>query len=266
MRFSAVQTADRLFSTSLFARVLPFATKLDAAIHGDTDSAKAIRNSLTAFVIRVASAAIAFLSQVILARLMGAFEYGIFVLIWVAMVIIGNLSCLGFQTAIIRFLPQYMDHGDTARIRGIVHSGRLFVLLSSSIAALLTFALVKLGSDYLQSYYIFPMIIGVIALPMLALGDMLDGTARANGWTIRALGPTYILRPVFTLIVMLAAWQLGYPINGVTGVVCAIIATYTTTLIQYIVIRRNLDKRFGTGAKTIELRTWMIVALPIFPR
>ncbi len=63
--------------------------------------------ALVAFAIRVVSAAIAFVSQIILARVMGEFEYGIFVFVWVLVVLFGNLSCLGFHTAIIRFLPQY---------------------------------------------------------------------------------------------------------------------------------------------------------------
>ena len=39
--------------------------------------------SVIAFPIRIVSAVIAFVSQVLLARWMGSFEYGIFVLVWV---------------------------------------------------------------------------------------------------------------------------------------------------------------------------------------
>ena len=44
---------------------------------------------------------------------------------------------------------------------------------------------------------------------MIALGDTLDGTARANAWPIRALSPTYIIRPVLILATMIAALGLG---------------------------------------------------------
>lgn len=264
MRFSALQTVEQWFPAFLSERARPFAIRIDATIQNNDDAAKGQRASLTAFVIRIFSAAIAFLSQVILARLMGPFEYGIFVLVWVAMVIIGNLSCLGFQTAIIRFLPQYIERQDLQRLRGMLVSSRIFVLLSSTIFALATAVFVYFAADYFESYYMLPFIVGCIALPMIALGDMLDGTARANGWPIRALGPTYILRPLSILVLMVITWALGYPINGVSALLCAVAATYFTSLLQFFVVTNNLGAKFPDGPRTVEMGHWLRVALPIF--
>ena len=93
---------------------------------------KASRNALIAFMIRVVSAAIAFVSQIIMARMMGQHEYGIFVFVWVLVILIGNLSCLGFHSAQIRFLPQFEAVNDVERIRGLTATARIFALLSST--------------------------------------------------------------------------------------------------------------------------------------
>lgn len=61
--------------------------------------------ALVAFAVRIISAGIAFISQIILARLMGEFEYGLFAFVWVLVILFGNLSCLGFHTTVIRFCP-----------------------------------------------------------------------------------------------------------------------------------------------------------------
>ncbi|MEM8540209.1 MAG: polysaccharide biosynthesis C-terminal domain-containing protein [Pseudomonadota bacterium] len=264
MRFSALQTAEQWFSAPLFERVRPFAERIDSGLTGKDDASKAQRTSLIAFFIRVLSAVIAFLSQVILARLMGPFEYGVFVLVWVAMVIIGGLAPLGFQTAIIRFLPQYYEQNDFPRIRGMLVSSRIFVLLFSSLVAVLTVGVVYFGAEWFESYLILPFIVGAIALPMIAFGDMLDGTARAQGWPVRALGPTYILRPLLILAFLVVAWALGYSIDGVTALLCAVAATYITSVIQFFIIDRNLDLEISGGSRTIELGYWLRVAFPIF--
>ncbi len=61
-----------------------------------------------------------------MARLMGEFEYGIFVFVWVLVVLCGNLSCLGFHTAIVRFLPQYQRRAaPVAEIRGLTGTARV---------------------------------------------------------------------------------------------------------------------------------------------
>ena len=98
---------------------LPAGPRLVRALRAEDDTARAQRMAAIAFAIRVVSAAIAFVSQIIQARLMGEFEYGIFVLVWVLVVLAGNFSCLGFHTAVIRFLPQYDLDKAEAEIRGL---------------------------------------------------------------------------------------------------------------------------------------------------
>ena len=47
-----------------------------------------------------------------------------------------------------------------------------------------------------------PLFLAIFALPMVALGDIQEGTGRANSWPIAALGPTYIVRPLLILLFM----------------------------------------------------------------
>ena len=80
----------------------------------DGERGRAQRAALTAFAIRILSAAIAYLTQVVLARWMGSFEYGIFVFVWVWVLILGGLSSLGINIALIRFVPEYRERNEPA--------------------------------------------------------------------------------------------------------------------------------------------------------
>lgn len=264
LRFSAVETSEQFLSAPLFQRVAPLARQLDRIRSGSDETAIAQRMSLIAFAIRIASAGIAFLSQVVLARWTGTFEYGIYVFVWTAIIILGNLSCFGFQTAVIRFLPQYRREGDLERLRGILLTSRIFVLLSASIIAAAGVAIVWMLSGTIESYYVLPFVLAFTCLPMIALGDVLDGTARANSWPVRALTPTYILRPFLVLAYMAIAHGFGFTATAVTAVIAAVLATYTTTLLQFFVITRHLDAAYPSGDRTVEFGLWMTVAFPIF--
>ncbi len=250
--------------SALTARLEPLARAMDAVLGGEDDASQAQRASLTVFAIRIVSAAIAFLTQVALARLMGVFDYGVFVFVWVAMIIIGNLSCLGFQTAVIRFLPQYRARADLDHLRGLIVSGRAFVLTTATAIAALTIAIAWLGRAHFDAHYVLPFVIGALALPMISLGDALDGTARANGWPVRALGPTYIVRPLLILAFLAAAHAMGVAIDAVTGLVCAVLATYATTVGQFVVVSSSLGRRYPDGARRTAFPLWLSVALPIF--
>src|SRR6478752_7496937 len=105
---------------------------------------RASRNALIAFLIRVISAAIAFVSQIIMARMMGQHEYGIFVFVWVMVILIGNLSCLGFHSAQIRFLPQFEAESDFERTRGLAVTARIFALFSSTAVLVVGFIALQL--------------------------------------------------------------------------------------------------------------------------
>ncbi len=243
---------------------LPAGPRLVRALRAQDDTARAQRMAVTAFAVRVVSAGIAFVSQIIQARLMGEFEYGIFVFVWVLVVLAGNFSCLGFHTAVIRFLPQYDLDRAEAEIRGLTSTARLFAMVSASILALTGIAALRLFGDHIEHYYLVPLFLAVFALPMIALGDVLDGTARANRWALLGLSPTYIVRPSLILLFMLGAVAWGAPATAITAMQAALAATYLTTLGQFLLVDRGLTRRYDKGERKIDFNAWIKVALPIF--
>ena len=264
VRFSAAGIAAKLLPARYAGMADPWAKKLDAIMADTSFNGQAQRMSLVAFAIRIVSAAIAFVSQILLARWIGQFEYGVFVLVWTAAVIAGNLSCFGFHTTIIRFAPQYFAENSFSHLRGLLLTGRVFALVSASIIALIGALGVHAFSAGIENYYVAPFYLGMLALPMIALGDTLDGTARANAWPVRALSPTYIIRPVLILATMLAALLLGYDVNAKTAIISAIIATYATTLFQLVNVTAGVDRKLPAGPSNVRFTEWFAVSLPIF--
>ncbi len=255
-----VQTLEK----SLPLRLQGPLNRFIASLRRNDDVSHAQRMAMIAFGIRVISAAIAFFSQIVRARLMGDFEYGIFVFVWVLVVLFGNLSCLGFHSTIIRFLPQYQTRNDVTSIRGLTLTARLFAMGLASLVACIGFATLSIAGERIASYYITPLFLGLFALPLIALGDVLEGTARANSWPVIALSATYIIRPVLILTLMLAAVSLGAPHTATTAMQTALVATYLTTLGQLLTVRHKMKNKFARGERKIEFLTWFRVAVPIF--
>ncbi|TIS71329.1 MAG: lipopolysaccharide biosynthesis protein [Mesorhizobium sp.] len=264
MRFSAATTAGRFLPQRWALRMRPLLGRIDAVLFSADERGEAGRMSLIAFTIRIVSAVIAFVSQVLMARWMGSFEYGIFVLVWVTMVIVGNLACLGFHTSVIRFIPEYRERGMLAELRGIVLASRLFVLVASTVIAGLGALGVWLASPWIENYYVIPFILGVICLPMIAMGDLLQGLARANSWALFALSPTYLVRPVLILVFMALMLAMHYVPDAKTAIFASIAATYTTTLGQLMGVTSRMDKQIPAGSMTVHFGQWFLVSLPIF--
>src|SRR6185437_730814 len=83
------------------------AGQLRAWLADGSDRSVTQRAAGAAFLIRVCSAALIYLSQVFYARWMGSHEFGIYVYVWTWVLMIGDMADLGLATSAQRFIPQY---------------------------------------------------------------------------------------------------------------------------------------------------------------
>ena len=261
---AVIETAEKLLPPGLRARVAPLIAKAGSILTDRSDTAGAQRQALTAFAIRIASAAIAFLSQIVLARLMGEFEYGIYAFVWVIVILTGNLSCLGFHTSIIRFYHQHIASDEQGMLRGLNLASCLIAFFTATLVGALGFAFLFLFGDSFASYYLVPIGIALFVIPMIALGDILDGMARARGWTVSALAPTYILRPILILAFMAAAALFDAPHDARTAMAAALAATYVTTLGRLAQLALLIGKDRSNAPRRYQLGAWMKYSFLLF--
>ena len=164
----------------------------ETLLTGSGEGARSGRGALAAFIIRIASAFLAFLSQVLLARWMGAFEFGVFSYGWVWIIVLGSLVSAGFATSVIRFLPEYRERGEWHLFRGFLRTGRSIAMGLGLVAALVALAIVNGWNSILDPVYVLPLSLALLSLPAYGLTDFQDGVGRAQGWIDLALIPPYI--------------------------------------------------------------------------
>lgn len=73
-------------------------------------------------------------------------------------------------------------------------------------------------------------VLGLICLPMIALGNMLDGIARSRSWIIMTLTPSYIIHPFLVLLFILATHASGLEASATTAIGASIAATWITAV------------------------------------
>ncbi len=264
MRVSFVDVVGRISEGRLRGLLAQPAAIFDSILTGTDDRSVSQRIALIAFATRVVSAAIAYISQVIMARWMAEFQYGVFVVVWVGSVIMGGLACLGVQIAVLRFVPEYHARGELDLLRGVIVGSRIQGLATSTF-----FALVGLGGlyafgDHISGHYLVPLYLGAVTLPMLALGEIQEGLARSFNWANLALWPTYIVRPLLILVFMGGALEFGAPANAVTAMAAVVAATYVTAVGQFFRLHGAMNKAVPSGPRRYLPLLWITVALPIF--
>lgn len=221
------------------------------------------RAASLAFLIRVANAALAYISQILMARWMGAFEFGIYVYVWTWVLLIGTVADLGFAVAAQHFIPRYASKSEFGLVRGFISTTRWAPTLVVTLLAAAAAALITLFTGRLDAYLVVPLYLACLALPPYGLTAAQDGVARSFGWINLALAPPFVLRPLLLLGVLLLLFATGFPPDATTAVYALILATWITSIGQMAVLDRRLAVRLPKAQKAYSYRNWFAYALPI---
>src|SRR5258708_25288797 len=118
-----------------------------------------------------------------------------------------------------------MERGDTHHLPGVVLGCRVRGFIAATFfAAMGGLGLYAFG-DSLSNYYLIPLYLGAITLPMLAIGEIQEGLARGFSWADLDLWPTYIIRPLLILAFIAGAVKLHWPASTGTAMPATTAAT-----------------------------------------
>jgi O-antigen/teichoic acid export membrane protein len=217
-----------------------------------------------AFLIRVASAGIMYVSQVLLARWMGRFEFGIYVYVWAWVGFLGMLTPLGVAYSAQRFIPEYRTRGDLGGLRGFLTGSRILCFVFGVGAAIAMAGIVLALGQRISAYFVLPFLLASLTLPIFTVSAMQDSTARSFDWIDIALVPGFIIHPVTVLTATSTLYFLGSPVTAALVLAVACMGFWAVVLVQFILLNRRLTESVEPGARRYEPLHWLRTALPLF--
>lgn len=241
-----------------------FAGRLRELFAGASDSSVARRLAGAAFLIRVVSALVAFLSQIVLARWLGGFHFGIYVYAWTWVLLLGGMVDLGLGSAAQRFIPEYIELKQFALLRGFLRGSRWLASLTATLIAAAAAGLVWVLSPHIDTDDIVPLLIACAALPIYGLSQVQSGVARSYGWVNLGLSPVYVFRQFLLLALLALALAFGLAMNAVIATLTAVVALWGVTIGQSVVLGRRLAGKVAPGPRAYAVRAWLATAAPIF--
>jgi O-antigen/teichoic acid export membrane protein len=249
-----VEAAPVRRSSGLISRLRALASGDHGAMH---------RMAGTAFIIRVASAGVVFLSQILMARWMGSFEYGSYVYVWTWLLLIGDLVHLGLPLTAQRHIPEYTQRGALDLLRGYLIGSRWLTFGLATTVAVSGALVVHTIQGSLDSNVVMPLYLACAALPFYAFSFMLDGLSRSYDWIALALMPHSLLRPILILLLIAGAHVAGFPLDATTAMLATAAAVWTTALGQLVVLHRRLGRTIEPGARAYDIPGWFSASLPM---
>ena len=213
---------------------------------------------------RLASALLALASQVLLARWMGSFEFGIYIYVWTWVLVVGALSDVGLSSAARRFIPEYTELKSLDRLRGFLTGSRWLAFgVATAIGAIGAIG-VTAAAPHLDRFIVLPLYLACLAVPIYGLVQVQAGIAQSCNWPNLALMPFFIWRQLAITALMGAAYLYGAPTGAMTAMTIAVGATWAVTIVQLVMLDRRLATTVPAGPKTYEPKVWLATSLPIF--
>ena len=230
---------------------------------GSSEASLTRRLAGTIFIIRVLSAGLAYLSQILLARWMGRSDYGIYVYVWTWVLLLGSMMDFGISASAQKIIPEYRTSGDPARLRGFLAGSRWLTFAVSCVISLLLAGVVKLLSPLIAASEITPLYIGCLTLPAFVVANTQDGIARSHDWMRLGLMPQFIVRQGLIIALTAGIFVLGLDLGAAAAMAASAGAVWIAMLGQMIVLNGRLAHHIAPGPRAYDFRGWLAISLPI---
>ncbi len=210
--------------------------------------------------------ALGYLSRMVIARFLGASDYGLISLGFAAMTIAATLSMVGLAAGIKRYVPFYKGKGDKGRIKGTILGALKISFPLSIIFALLFF----FNADWI-SYHVFsepeltPILrIFSIAIPFMVLSRNFIATTVGFQDLRYRVFVNDLFQNIFKLIAIVTFLALGFGVIGAAwGWVLAIILM---PFVLFYFLEKKVFPLFNTKVKVKAIsvkKELLLFSLPL---
>jgi len=218
------------------------------------------KNAAITVSIRVFGAILIFILQIVLARMLGAHEYGIyaFVISWIS--VIGLVCTLGFDTSLTRYIPEYIQKKQWKNLCGVINFSFRACLIFSAVITILVLFIIIINNKF-DSYIAF-----LYALPLITLITLTNiriSSLRSFKMYVAAIFPETILKPVIILVLVSLYYFLNKNISSYNVIVFQLISAGITFTIGMYFFKRTIKKFPKCKQPEYQPRHWLISSLPM---
>lgn len=223
---------------------------------------KLLRGSAQILFYRLSGAALAFTTQVLLARWMGAAELGLYIVSFSWVILLSKIAAIGLPTAAMRFVPNGLAKEDSAYVLGFLSFSSRTVTKTSVTVAVLGLIFIAVSHRALAEGLASALFFSMIAIPFYAVMSMHLGIANAWSWYNTCFLPNNVLRPLLFLIAVGVAYST-LPDLDAPFVMLLQTAVIVTVSLGAIAIVRKRAQISGNVKHTSDRRLWLRTSVPL---
>lgn len=223
------------------------------------------RASSGALIVMVAGAGLAFLSQVLIARILGATEYGIYIYVLTWINLLSIAVTLGLNTSLLRFVPAYIARLEWGLLRGLLRRVTWIVLAASLLISVVTSCAVWFFSDHIDKSHVNVFFIALLLLPLIGLTQLRSATMRGLKLIVKALAPENLVRPILLMLLAGSAyWLMKNDLTAFDLMTLNVVGAMLAFALGTYWLYGALPPQIKYVQEIYADRDWIKISLPMF--
>lgn len=143
------------------------------------EGARLLRGAGGALLVSAAAVPIGLAVQVLIARLLGVEQFGLYALVMTAVMVLAVLAKLGLQPASVRYVSAYVARADWRALRGFLRWSARASMLAALTLSLAVLAAAHLGARYGVATHASAWLVGAVLLPLVVRAQLQGAVLRA---------------------------------------------------------------------------------------
>jgi O-antigen/teichoic acid export membrane protein len=239
-------------------------TPVKAMFAGDRLRQPLGRASIAAFAVFVVGAVLTYVAQLVTARIIGPDSYGVYAYVVAWVTLLGYFSTLGFHVSLLRFVPAYQAKGEWALVRGVIqYSQRGAAGTAVSIVLIGVCGIIALQGS-MRPELALTFLLGIAAVPFLALHLIGASVVRAFGGIVAALAPERVVRDGLLLVIVAAAfWGNLYSLDATLAMAATLLGSLVMLGLIGISLRRLRPPDLDHAKPAYAAKDWWRPTLPL---
>lgn len=214
--------------------------------------------------VHLAATALAVVTSIILARALGPSGYGAYAFAFAVVNLLGVPAVVGFDQLTIREIAAYRTAGEAGAAAGLLRRGDQLALLASLALAGLTALYAWLFGAGWDPLLRDALLIGLPAVPLLALIRVRQGALQGLRRIVRGQLPETIVLPLlFLLLVCVFLFLPGRSLDAITAVALHVLAAVATLAFGWLLLRLHLPDEITSAEPRFRTREWLASAIPL---
>lgn len=205
-----------------------------------------------------------FAVSVVLARTLGVEEYGHYVFVFTLVGLLSEPQFIGLRSLAVRHTVLNLTSATAGRMRGLFRRLWQFSVVGALISGVVLVLVALLMGDGLGENGFWLCLVGAVLPLLLGINRIRDGVLRGAGHLVAGQIPKLLLRPLFLLVYIGAAWWiLAQDFSAAWAMFMQVLAALTAAFVYKYMTQKHVFAELPKAAPEYETRKWLRELFPL---